>query len=260
VQTITLTIQDQIATITFNRPAAMNSFDKTMGEELEQITEQVRLDHSIRAVLLKGAGPLFMAGGDINFFHEMIDDMPAGVMKIVRTLNASIINLMRMPKPVLASVHGSVAGVGMSLMMASDLVIAAKDTKFTLAYTGIGISPDGGASFNLPRLVGTKKAMELMLLSDLFDASSAEAYGLINWAVEQEELEEKTQRLMKKLVNGPTQSYAQTKRLLNDTWQKSLETHLEDEGRAFEACSATNDFRAGVESFLKKKRPDFVGS
>ncbi|MHB1948004.1 MAG: enoyl-CoA hydratase/isomerase family protein [Gammaproteobacteria bacterium] len=250
---------DDIATITFNRPKAMNCFNRAMADELEVITEKVRADTSIRAVVLNGAGGLFMAGGDIHFFHDKIGEMPADVMKIVRTLNASILNLTQMPKPVLASVHGSVAGVGVSLMMACDLVIAAEETKFTLAYSGIGITPDGGASFNLPRLVGPKKALEWIFLSDVFDAKTALLHGLINWVVPAEKLIEETQRLIMRLAKGPTQSYARAKQLVNETWKYGLETQLEQEGRAFEACSVTADFKAGVSGFLEKRRPEFVG-
>ncbi|MEO8402724.1 MAG: enoyl-CoA hydratase-related protein [Gammaproteobacteria bacterium] len=257
--TLLFTVADNIATISFNRPAAMNCFNRIMADELESITEQIKLDHSIRAVLLKGAGQLFMAGGDIHFFYETLDKMPGGVMKIVRTLNASIMNLMQMPKPVLASVHGSVAGVGLSFMLACDLVIAADNTKFTMAYSGIGISPDGGASFTLPRTVGAKKAMEWMLFPDLFDAQTALTHGLINWSVPPEKLTEETEHKLKHLANGPTQSYAHVKHLLNETWNHGLETQLEHEGRSFEACTMTTDFKAGVTSFVKKKKPEFIG-
>ncbi len=258
-ETLLFSAKDHIATITFNRPAAMNCFNKQMADELRNITDQVRADHSIRAVLLNGAGKLFMAGGDIHFFHEALDAMPACVMEIVRALNASITNLMQMPKPVLASVHGSVAGVGVSLMAACDLVIAADNTKFTMAYSGIGVSPDGGASYNLPRLVGAKKAMEWILLPDLFDAQTAYTHGLINFIFPQDMLAEETQRLVTRLANGPTQSYSHIKRLMNETWSNTLETQLEREGRAFEACSTTTDFRTGVSSFVKKSKPEFVG-
>ena len=258
-QTLLFSVSDHVATISFNRPTAMNSFNKLMADELEALTDQVRLDPSIRALVLNGAGPLFMAGGDIRFFSERLESMPTGIMKIVRTLNASILNLMQMPKPVLASVHGSVAGVGMSLMMACDLTIAAEDTKFTMAYSGIGISPDGGASFNLPRLVGTKKAMEWMLFPDVFDANTAQIHGLVNWVVPSAQLATDTQRRILKLANGPTKSFSHTKRLLNGTWQHSLESQLELEGEAFEACSMTSDFKTGVTEFLNKNKPEFIG-
>lgn len=258
-ETLLFSITDNTATITFNRPQVMNCFDKTMGEELLELTEQVRADHAIRAVLINGAGQLFMAGGDIRFFYEKLDSMPADVMNIVRTLNASIINLMQMPKPVLASVHGSVAGVGVSLMSACDLVIAAENTKFTMAYSGIGITPDGGASYNLPRLAGPKKTLEWIFLSEIFDAQTAEKHGLVNWIVPHERLAEETERLLKKLAHGPTHSYGRAKRLVNETWRNNLETQLELEGREFEACSTTSDFRAGVTGFLQKSKPEFVG-
>ncbi len=258
-ETLLLSVKEHIATISFNRPKAMNTFDKVMADELEAITDQVRLDQSIRAVLLNGAGELFMAGGDIRYFYAQLEKMPAGVMKIVRTLNASILNLMRMPKPVLASVHGSVAGVGISLMLACDLAIAADNTKFTLAYSGIGVSPDGGAAFNLPRLVGAKKALEWIFLSDIFEAQTALDHGLINWMVTPNKLEEETQKVIHRLAQGPTQTYANAKRLVNESWQNSIETHLENEGKSFEACSVTADFKAGITGFLKKNKPEFVG-
>jgi 2-(1,2-epoxy-1,2-dihydrophenyl)acetyl-CoA isomerase len=258
-KTLLFSVTDTIATISFNRPAAMNAFDNIMADELKAITDEVRDDSSIKTLLLNGAGQLFMAGGDINYFYQSLDTMPACVMDIVRALNASIINLMHMPKPVVASVHGSVAGVGMSLMMACDLAIAAENTKFTMAYTGIGISPDGGASYNLPRMVGMKKAMEWMLLSDVFDARTAEQHGLVNWVAPTEKLAEETQRILKRLTKGPTQSYAQIKRLVNETWQLNLECQLEREGRAFATCSTTADFKAGITGFLNKSRPEFTG-
>lgn len=258
-ETLLFSKNNNIATITFNRPMVMNCFDKQMGDELQAVTDDVRADKTIRAVLLNGAGKLFMAGGDIQFFHERLDIMPEGVMNIVRALNAAVLNLMQMPKPVLASVHGSVAGVGMSLMMACDLVIAANNTKFTMAYSGIGISPDGGASYNLPRLVGPKKAMEWILLPDLFDAQTAQAHGLINFVVPQENLADETQRLLNRLAHGPSQSYAHAKKLVNETWQHSLATQLDAEGRSFETCSTTIDFKSGVKGFINKHKPEFVG-
>src|SRR5262249_9950534 len=152
---------------------------------------------------------------------------------------------------VLACVHGSVAGVGMSFMMAADLVISAENTKFTMAYSGIGASPDGGATFFLPRLVGVKKAMEWILFSDIFDAHTAKAHGLINWVVPASNLIEETDRLLQRLVKGPIQSYTYIKRLINETWQHNLETQLENECQAFATCSATDDFKNGVIAFLK---------
>lgn len=259
-KSVLLLIDKNIATITLNRPEAMNSFNQNVAKDLLEVTTDVRNNKSIRAVILNGNGPCFMAGGDIRMFNEMMDSMPKGVDEMIDLLHRSIANLMNMPKPVLACVHGSVAGAGVSLMMACDLVIAADDTKFTLAYSGIGMSPDGGATYNLPRLVGNKKAMEWLLLSDMFDAQTAQTFGLINWSVSSSELAQQSQKIISKLVRGPSHSFAHIKRLVNATWDHSLEKQLAEEGKAFADCTVSADFRIGVESFLQKKRPEFAGS
>lgn len=258
-QTLTYKKENNIATITFNRPEAFNTFNEVMAQELEEVTTQAAEDQSVRVVCINGAGPLFMAGGDIQHFFKHMQEMPNGVMKIVRTLNASITNLMQMPKPVLASAHGSVAGVGLSILMASDLAIAAANTKFSMAYCGLGISPDGGAAFNLPRLVGHKKAMEWILLSEIFDAQTALQNGIINWVVTEEALHTETDKLLMRLANGPTRAYAASKRLVNDSWHTSIATHLENEGKAFAFGTTTKDFQEGVQSFLLKQKPTFTG-
>lgn len=256
--TILFESQGPVATITFNRPDAMNCFNHIMAEELVSIINTVRLDDNIRVVVLKGAGPLFMAGGDIKFFHDHIDEMPLPVNSVVRAVNASIINLMTMPKPVVASVHGSVAGVGVSFMLAADLAIAAEETKFTTAYSGIGACPDGGITYNLPRIVGTRKALELLMLSELFDAKKALEYGIVNQVVPLAQLEETVKKVVLRLANGPTQSLAQIKRLINQP-ESSLPAQLENEGKGFEKCSASKDFKTGTAAFLNKQRPEFIG-
>lgn len=257
--TVLLESKEATATIIFNRPTLMNSFNRQMAEELADITEQVKHNMGIRAVLLKGAGNLFMAGGDIRFFQENMATMPACVSEIVEILSISIKNLMQMEKPVIASVHGSVAGVGMSFMLACDVVIAADNTKFTTAYSGLGACADGGMTFMLPRHLGLKKATELLFLAEVFDAATALQLGLINYAVPAEKLAEETVRLLHKLANGPTQSYIQIKKLLQQTWHNDLSTHLQAEGKGFAACSITQDFKEGVSAFLQKRKPQFIG-
>lgn len=258
-ETIVFSKLGSIATIGFNRPQAMNAFNHIMAQELLVATNEIKADTAIRAVLLSGMGKLFMAGGDIQFFHQHLATMPHGVSDIVENLNQVIHNLMTMPKPVLASVHGSAAGVGVSLMLACDLVMASEDTKFTMAYSGLGISPDGGASFNLPRNVGMKKAMEWLLLPDLFSAAEAKAHGLINWVVPAAELEAATQKCLARLAAGPSFSYAHIKQLLQASLHNTLDAQLELEKEAFIACTTSDDFATGVKSFLQKQKPEFVG-
>lgn len=248
-----------IAQITLNRPDILNTFNQDMASELERATQDVAEDPNIRAVVLKGAGDHFMAGGDIGFFYQHLETMPAGVSDIINQLAASVRHLQQMPKPVLACVQGSVAGAGVSLMLACDLVLAAEQTVFTLAYTGIGTSPDGGASYFLPRLVGQKKALELMLLSDRFDAKQAQAWGLINWQVPAAEIATTAQSIVTRLAQGPTKAYAECKKLSQASWDNTLEQQFDAENVAFTAMTTTEDFKSGVTAFIKKQKPEFVG-
>ncbi len=257
--TILLSVTNNVATLTFNRPDAMNSLNEQMANELSAITEQIALDSNIRAVLIRGAGNIFMAGGDIRFFHKTLDTMPKGVLNLVRLVNGVISNFIQAPKPVVACVHGSVAGIGMSLMMAADLVIAGANTQFTMAYSKLGVSPDGGATYFLPKIVGHKKAMELALLSDVINANQAQELGLINWVVPEDQLEEKTLHILNKLANGPTLAYAHTKQLIYQSACHSLEQQFEKEARSFAHLSQTADFRSGVTGFLNKTKPEFIG-
>jgi 2-(1,2-epoxy-1,2-dihydrophenyl)acetyl-CoA isomerase len=156
-------------------------------------------------------------------------------------------------------VHGACAGAGFSILCAADLAIAADDARFSLAYANIGTSPDGGSSYFLPRLVGYKKAMELMLLPDLFDAATAQARGLVNWVVPPAELAQETARIARRLANGPTLAYGEAKRLLNDSPGRSMETQMEEELFAFARCACTQDFADGVSAFVEKRKPKFEG-
>lgn len=258
--TVLLTKQDAIATLTFNRPEQMNCLNLEMATELAEKTEQILYDKNIRAVLLKGAGPLFMAGGDIQYFHQTLEKMPLGVLKIIRLVHSSILNLQNMQKPVLACVHGSVAGVGVSIMLAADLVIAAAATKFTVAYNKLGISPDGGSTYFLPRVVGLKKASELIMLSEVFNTEKAQTLGLVNWVVPEEKLPEESEKILRKLAEGPTLAFAQTKQLLLKSSQNDSAQQLELEASAFVGLSSSHDFHAGVKAFVAKTTAEFTGN
>ncbi|MGH6991538.1 MAG: enoyl-CoA hydratase-related protein, partial [Stellaceae bacterium] len=160
---------------------------------------------------------------------------------------------------VVASVQGAAAGFGLSLMMACDLVIAADSAFFTLAYINIGTSPDGSGTYFLPRVVGQKKAMEIALLGDRFDAATAKAMGLINFIVPAAELEAETMKLATRLATGPTRAIANTKRLINHSLERSLESQLQAEAMSFADCAASEDWLEGVKAFAEKRRPAFKG-
>jgi 2-(1,2-epoxy-1,2-dihydrophenyl)acetyl-CoA isomerase len=167
--------------------------------------------------------------------------------------------MRRMPKPILASVAGAAAGAGVSMALACDLVIAADSAFFTLAYVHIGTSPDGSASFNLPRAIGIKKAMEMALLGDRFDAKTALDMGMINFVVPHAELEAETGKLAARLAQGPTHVYGNTKRLLYRSLENAWESQLQLEGETFADCAARADFREGVTAFAEKRKAKFTG-
>lgn len=253
-------VTEGVATLTLNRPQALNALDARMIVELRAACERAEQDAAARAVVLRGAGPAFLAGGDVAYFHANLARMPALVREGGAELNHAILALRRAPKPVLASVHGAVAGAGVSLMAAADLAIAADGTKFTVAYSRIGTSADGGATHFLPRLVGVRRALELMLLSDAFDAQTALRLGLVNWVTGAEQLGSETEAIARRLALGPTLAFGEMKRLVNECPDRALAAQLGAEVEAFARCAATRDFAEGVTAFVEKRKPNFKGN
>jgi len=257
--TVLYSTADGIATITLNRPQVMNALDGAMIVQLRAACERAENDESARAVVLRGAGPAFLAGGDVAFFSANLARMPALAREGGAELHRAILALRRAPKPVLASVHEAVAGAGVSLMAAADLAIAAEGTKFTMAYSRIGASPDGGATHFLPRLVGSRRALELMLLSDTIDAQAALRLGLVNWVTGVDELAAETAVIARRLAGGATRAFAETKRLVNESYGQPLAAQLNAEVEAFARCAGTRDFAEGVTAFVEKRKPRFSG-
>lgn len=257
--TVLYSVADGMATLTLNRPQVMNALDAEMIGRLREVAEQVERDAAVRAVVLRGAGAAFCAGGDVTTFRANLARVPAMVREVAGDLHHAVLALRRAPKPVLASVHGAVAGAGVSLMAAADLAIAADGTKFTLAYGRIGTSPDGGVTYSLPRLVGYRKALELMLLSDPFDAQTALRLGLVNWVVGTEQLAAETDAIARRLALGATVAFGETKRLVYQSTDQTLAAQLDAEVEAFARCAATRDFAEGVTAFTEKRMPRFSG-
>ena len=258
-QSVLLAVDGGVATIAFNRPEVFNAMDGEMMIQFRAAAELVQKDPAVRVIVLRGEGKSFLAGGDVGAFHRHLHELPDLILRWGREMHFGLLALRRAPKPVLASVHGAVAGAGFSMLCAADLSVSADDARFSLAYAGIGTSPDGGSTHFLPRLVGYKKAMELTLLPELFDAATAQRLGLINWVVPAAELVAQTQRTAVRLAQGPTRAYAESKRLLNQSLERSLETQMEEELQAFARCAVTEDLAEGVTAFFEKRKPVFKG-
>jgi len=249
--------------ITLNRPEILNAVNRETIADLAAAVAEAAEDRAARAVLLRGAGPHFCAGGDITMFAELIRLPPTerqkALYRIVDTLHPLLIRMRHMPKPVVAAVQGAAAGFGLSLVLAADLAIAAEDAVFTSGYIHLGTSPDGGMTGTLARTVGLKHAAELMLLGDRFDARRALALGLVNRVVPAEALAAEAAALAARLAAGPTLAYGRTKALLQATLGDGFDAQLRRETESFAACAATEDFAEGVRAFLEKRRPVFTG-
>jgi 2-(1,2-epoxy-1,2-dihydrophenyl)acetyl-CoA isomerase len=261
---VLLEVDGGIATVTLNRPQALNALSDDMIPALVEVMAKVEVDAAVRCVVLRGAGDHFMAGGDIKGFHGRLSESTpaergAHFRDKIHSLHPAIVSMRRMPKPVIASLRGAAAGFGLSLALATDLAIAADDAYFTLAYCLIGTSPDGGSSYHLPHIVGVRKAMEIALLGDRFDAKTAQALSLVNWVVPAADLEAETAKLAARLANGPSFALGQTKALINACIDNTLEDQLTLEAESFARSAATGDFAEGVTAFVEKRKPKFTG-
>jgi 2-(1,2-epoxy-1,2-dihydrophenyl)acetyl-CoA isomerase len=250
-------VANGIATITFNRPRVMNALDADTIVRFRAVCERAERDVQARVIILRGAGPAFLAGGDVASFKANLANFSEKIIGLAGDMHAGILALRRAPKPVIACVHGAVAGAGMSIMMACDLIVAAEGTQFSMAYSRIATSPDGGASWFLPRLVGYHKAMEMLLLADTVDAAAMHAMGIVNRVVAAPDLDAAVQKLAQRLAAGPATAYAETKAMVNSELNQILTKHLDAEALAFSRCAAHADFAEGVTAFVDKRKAVF---
>lgn len=251
-----ITRQGAIVTLQFNRPEAMNALDVATARALLAAVQDIAGDADVRAVLLKGAGRAFVAGGDLALLAA---DPVQGARELLGPLNEALLLLQNLDAPVIAQVHGAAAGAGLSLMLMCDFVLAAEGTKFNLAYINLGTSCDVGASWALPRLVGLRRALEIAMLGETFGADEALRLGLVNRVLPAAELEAAAQAFAERLAAGPTIAYGHMRRLLRAGLDNDLAAQLQAEARSFEACAQTADMKGGIDAFLAKRKPQFNG-
>jgi 2-(1,2-epoxy-1,2-dihydrophenyl)acetyl-CoA isomerase len=257
-ETILMEVAEGIATITLNRTPALNALNDEMSYLLRCALGKAAADPSTRCVIVTGAGRHFSAGGDLSQFQKNLQEgKPAVSSAMFADIHGAIADIQAFPKPVVASVRGAVAGIGLSLMSACDLVVAADNCTFTTAYSSVGLSPDGGSTYFLPRMVGMKRAMELLLLSDRYDSAQMLNFGLINRVVPEPDLDDETRKLVRRLAAGPAYALAKTKALLNASCEGTLQEQLDAEEDSFSRCAHTDDFVEGLAAFREKRKPDF---
>ncbi len=258
-KTLNFDVQNGVAKIQLNRPDAANAVNLEMGQELMQAALRCDEDAGIRAVLITGTGKIFCAGGDLRAFESHGDELPLRLKELTTYLHAAVSRFVRGDAPVITAVNGAAGGAGFSLAIAGDLVYASEKARFTMAYTQVGLTPDGSSTYFLPRIVGVRKALELALTNRVLTAQEALEWGLVNEVVAPDELMARAEAQAAALAQGPTKAFGEAKRLMREGLEGSLETQMELEARAIAAAGARPDGREGIKAFLEKRKADFKG-
>lgn len=255
---ITKEIKDKIAYLTLNRPEVFNSFNREMALLLQSELDDAEKSSEIRAIVIVGNGKAFCAGQDLK--EVTSPELNPGFKKILEEHYNPIISRIRnIEKPIIAAVNGVAAGAGANIALACDVVVASENASFIQAFSKIGLVPDSGGTFFLPRLIGFQKASALMMLGDKISAHEAERLGMIYKVVAAENLSQEVNNIASILSNMPTKALGLTKRLLNESMDNSLENQLELEGKLQIESAQSEDYAEGVDAFVNKRKPEFKG-
>jgi 2-(1,2-epoxy-1,2-dihydrophenyl)acetyl-CoA isomerase len=254
---ITSELKNNVLLITLNRPDKFNSFNRDMALELQNELDQAERNDAVRSIVLTGTGKAFCAGQDLS---EAIDSNGPGIEKIVREhYNPIILKLRKIEKPIIAAVNGVAAGAGANIALACDIVVATQSASFIQAFSKIGLVPDSGGTFFLPRLVGFQNAAALMMLGDKVSSQDAQNMGMIYKVFSDETFMEEVLKLADTLSKMPTKAIGYTKRLLNESMTNNLQEQLIQEGSLQVEAANSYDYKEGVSAFLEKRKPEFKG-
>ena len=259
-ETLVFEEKNNVAWIRMNRPENFNALNIPMAKELCQVTAHCATEKRIRAVVLTGTGRAFCAGGDVKDMSKYLKETGRAdlfLRDLALHLHSFVTEVARMPKPVIAAVNGTAAGAGFSMSLACDMSLAVKGVNFVMAYTDIGLVPDGSSTYFLSRLVGTKKAMEIVYLNEPIDADEAQRLGLVNRVYGAEDFEKRVSSVASRLAQGPTETYGRAKRLLRLGLIETLESQMENERQGIAMSALCGEFREGVTAFVEKRKADF---
>jgi 2-(1,2-epoxy-1,2-dihydrophenyl)acetyl-CoA isomerase len=255
--TIELNITDGVAVLAFNRPDSGNGINLEFGKDLRATTQQIAADQSVRSVLIRGNGKNFCVGGDVKHFATLGDGITPALRELADLLHESVLNVHALTVPVVVAVHGNAAGAGMSLALLGDICLAAQSARFRLAYTAIGLSPDGGSSWMLPRLVGPRIAADLALTNRMLDADEAQRIGIVSRVVDDDALQGEAEALVQQLADGPTGAFAATKRLLATSPMATFAEQLEQESISISTRAGEPEGQEGIAAFVAKRTPKY---
>lgn len=257
--TIEFEVRDGVGHLALNRPEAANAINPEMAAELETVALRCEADRAIRCILLSGPGRIFCGGGDLAAFASFGAGLADELDRMVDNLHNAIAIFSRQDAPLVAAVGGTAAGAGFSLVTMANLAIASQNARFTMAYTNAGLAPDGSSTFFLPRLIGVRRAEELMLTNRVLSAEEALDWGLVNQVVPEGQLTDTAEALALQLAQGPTLAYAHVHRLLMKSYGNDLLTQLDLETHAIVSSGRTHDGREGIAAFVEKRKPEFEG-
>jgi 2-(1,2-epoxy-1,2-dihydrophenyl)acetyl-CoA isomerase len=257
--TLLFDVKDGIARITLNRPEALNTINRELSLDLMHAILECDEDPKIRALVLSGNGRLFCAGGDLKTFTSQGERLPYYIKEVTTYLHGALSRLTRMNSPVIAAVHGSAVGAGLSIALACDIVIAAETAFFNVAYTRVGLTPDGSMSYFLPRLIGLKRALELTLTNRVLSAQEALDWGLITRVVPEGELLSQATACAAQLAAGVPKATGAAKRMMHVGLKETLETQMENESQTIANMARTSDTREAIKAFIEKRIPKFTG-